>query len=62
MMQITTAAVITEHRVEYLLIQKIVFGLSYPRFFFDEDERLLRCYSLWRNPNPDMLCNVWNLP
>ena len=35
MMAITTAAVITEHRVESLLLQKIVFGLSFPRFFFD---------------------------
>ena len=26
------------------------------------DECLLRCYSLWRNPNAEMINNIWDLP
>ena len=62
MMRITTAAVLTERSVDSVLLQKVVFGLSFPRFFLASDECLLRCYSLWRNPDPKMLINVWDLP
>jgi hypothetical protein len=61
-MQITTASVVTERSVEGWPLQKCVFGLCFPRFFFASNIRLLKCYRLWRNPKVELIGHVWNLP
>ena len=63
MMQVTIAAVVTERTsTEIALVQKIVFGLSFPRFMVANEEANLRCFRVWRNPQVQDLKNVWNLP
>ena len=65
-MRITTSSVATEIKskemMENPLIQKVIFGLSFPRFLLEKDEADLRCFRIWRKPTVEDIRSVWNLP
>ena len=45
---LTTMAILSESAVESNLIKKILFGLSYPRYFIDYETARIKCLLFYK--------------
>ena len=43
-------------------LQKVVFGLSFPRYFIDFSQANFKNHKFLRKPTINIIKSIWNLP
>lgn len=61
MINIGSAAVLTELAQSNSLFGRISFGLSFPRYILDYDSAVLRNTAFQRTPTVEALSEIWNI-
>jgi hypothetical protein len=62
MMAITTSACLNENECEWAVSKLMIFGFSYPQYFFATKEGQLRSMVFYRKPTIHLARQIWNLP
>lgn len=61
-MTLTTTAILTEEEVEWSITKKILFGLSYPRYYVDYTNARLKSLVFYKYPTVKLAKSIWNIP
>jgi hypothetical protein len=62
MLTLTTTAIINEEEVEWSISKKILFGLSYSRYFVDYATARLKSFIFYKYPTIRLATSIWNIP